>query len=93
MPMKLEARRFLRGLSCDELQFIAEFLGACVLEARHDCARGRGELAREIASFQAATGAGEASPDREHKMILLLEFLCRSGVSAARMAAREHAVN
>ena len=31
-PSRANARRFLRGLSSDELQFIAEFLGACILE-------------------------------------------------------------
>ena len=37
--VKTRARRFLLGLSCDELQFIAEFLGACILESSDDVAR------------------------------------------------------
>jgi hypothetical protein len=32
-PWKAKARRFLRGLSYDELQYIAGYLGACILES------------------------------------------------------------
>src|ERR1039457_7454253 len=88
-PLKSEARRFLAGLSSDELQFIAEFLGSCVLESQVRCARNRAELAERIARFQQAR-AGRArmrSPDQELKMILLLEYLCRSGVQEFRMSA------
>ena len=79
LPLRSRARRFLLGLSADELQFIAEFLGACILEraGRSQCSRA--ELANRIAGFQQArTVAGPSSPDQEHKMIVLLEFLCRS---------------
>jgi hypothetical protein len=31
-PWKSKARRFLRGLSCDELQYIAGFLGGCIID-------------------------------------------------------------
>ena len=31
--LRVQARQFLRGLSSDELQFIAGFLGACILES------------------------------------------------------------
>ena len=89
-PLKSEARRFLTGLSADELQFIAEFLGSCVLESQVRCARNRAELAERIARFQQAR-AGRArmrSPDQELKMILLLEYLCRSGVQGLSMPAR-----
>ena len=81
-----KARRFLAGLSCDELQFIAEYLGACILDSSDDCLRPRVELAGRIARFQKARvspwNRGPAlvrSEDLEHKMILLLEYLCRSG--------------
>jgi hypothetical protein len=79
-PAKNQARRFLAGLSFDELQFIAEFLGACVLESGGICGWSREQLAREIAEFQNArlSGAGW-SEDQDHKMILLLEYLCRGG--------------
>jgi hypothetical protein len=77
-PSKNRARRFLSGLSFDELQFIAEFQGACVLEsgAKRRCSRA--QLAERIAEFQRAReSAGGWSEDRDHKMILLLEYLCR----------------
>jgi hypothetical protein len=89
-PLKSEARRFLAGLSADELQFIAEFLGSCVLESQMRCARNRAELAERIARFQQARAdrAGMRSPDQERKMILLLEYLCRAGVQGLSMPAR-----
>ncbi len=88
-PLKSEARRFLAGLSSDELQFIAEFLGSCVLESQVRCARNRAELAERIARFQRsrADRARMHTTDQELKMILLLEYLCRSGVQEFRMSA------
>lgn len=65
-PWKAKARRFLCGLSSDELQYIAAFLGGCILETPaeapgvHDCLHG--------------------AEDRELKMILVQEYLCRAGV-------------
>jgi hypothetical protein len=89
-PLKSEARRFLAGLSSDELQFIAEFLGSCVLESPTRCARNRAELAERIARFQQARAdrARMRSTDQELKMILLLEYLCRSGVQELPMRLR-----
>ena len=63
--LKIKARRFLQGLSSDELQFIAEYLGACILESAGPC-QGPGSYCPETA-------------DQDHKMILLLEYLRRSG--------------
>ena len=81
-PLREQTRRFLAGLSCDELEFIAEFLGACILESSKKRRRSRAELAECIAEFQQARVTGVPLPpeDEEHKMILLLEYLCRSGV-------------
>jgi hypothetical protein len=103
-PLKSEARRFLDGLSSDELQFIAEFLGSCMLESQVRWARNRAELAERISRFQRprADGARKIgaqkvgaqkigwmrSTDQEHKMILLLEYLCRSGVQELRTPVR-----
>src|ERR1039458_1581108 len=88
-PLRPQARRFLAGLSSDELQFIAEFLGSCVLESQVHCARNRAELAERIARFQQMRPdrARMRSPDQELKMILLLEYLCRSGMQERGMAA------
>lgn len=75
------ARRFLRGLSRDELEYIAEFLGACILESSGRRRSTRAEMAERIAEFQhGRLGCGACSPDQEHKMILLLEFLCLGGL-------------
>ncbi len=88
------ARRFLQGLSSDELQYIAEFLGSCILEAHPRPPCTRGELAEDITRFERCRRAAHpAAPrcrprpdagalrDNEHKMILLLEYLCRSGLT------------
>jgi hypothetical protein len=86
-PHKSRARRFVEGLSSDELQFIAEFLGACVLDSAGQPCDSRAQWAERITRYQQASGGCRAcrSADQEHKMILLLEFLCRSG--APREAA------
>jgi hypothetical protein len=67
-PSRSRAYRFLVGLSSDELQFIAEFLGGCILESgecthRRGCAQCRSE-------------------DQELKLIVLREYLSRSGLWA-----------
>ncbi len=89
-PLKPEARRFLGGLSRDELQFIAEYLGAAILESGEGCAGSRRELAERIVAFQHARVGASPGPsrDQDHKTILLLEFLCRSGLQKAPVAMR-----
>ena len=71
---KFRLRRFLAGLSADELQFLAGFQGARILE-------------RSAASTVAPTGhadygfctAGPPSADHDHKMLVLREYLARCG--------------
>jgi hypothetical protein len=65
--LKIKARRFLQGLSSDELQFIAEYLGACILES--------------TGPYRGSAGYCPETPDQDHKMILLLEYLRRSGLT------------
>ena len=80
-PFRAKVRGFLSGLSSDELLFIAEFLGSCILESDRRCECSRAQLAQRIAEFQQARlGGAASSSDQEHKMILLLEFLCRSSL-------------
>ena len=79
--LKSRSRRFLQGLSSDELQFIAEYLGSCILESSGAGSGSRAELALRVAQYQAAR-APALSADQDHKMILLLEFLCRAEMKA-----------
>jgi hypothetical protein len=83
-------RRFLQGLATDELQYIAEFLGACILESGGQCRGSRTQLAEAIKQFErnrrgvadnADCRSLDPLQDQEHKMILLLEYLCRSGMT------------
>jgi hypothetical protein len=87
------AARFLEGLSADELQYIAGFLGACIMEPSPPAGRNRAELATRIASFELCchprASPGESFTDREHKMILLLEYLCRSGMGEVSLRVRQ----
>jgi hypothetical protein len=92
---KRPTRRFLQGLSIDELQYIAEFLGACILESGGQCRGSRTQLAEAIKQFErnrhratvdAASRSLDPLQDQEHKMILLLEYLCRSGVTQHTMS-------
>lgn len=87
-PYKSTARRFVQGLSSDELQFIASFLGACVLDCSGKPCTSRTQWAERIAWYQHAGAACPCSPDEDHKMILLLEFLCRSGGSPIALSAQ-----
>ena len=81
-PHRSTARRFVQGLSSDELQFIAGFLGACVLDSSGKACASRAQWAERIARYQQASAGRRQcrSADQEHKMILQLEYLCRSGM-------------
>ena len=91
---KRAARRFLQGLATDELQYIAEFLGACIIETGGRCRGSRAQLAEAIKQFghgrrtamTAESHCGGSVQDQEHKMILLLEYLCRSGTAEHSMS-------
>ena len=91
------ARRFLQGLSVDELQYIAEFLGSCILEASSGCQCTRHQLAEGIERFESCRAQRlgfardwqvEVLENQEHKMILLLEYLCHCGLTNCSIAAR-----
>ena len=84
-PHKSRARRFVRGLSSDELQFIAGFLGACVLDSSVSPCASRAQWAERITRYQQASAGCHScrSADQEHKMIVLLEYLCRRGAPRA----------
>jgi hypothetical protein len=79
-----KTRRFLRGLSADELEYIAEFLGCSILESAAPCQCSRAQMAERIAEFRWRRPACRRGDD-DHKMILLLEYLCRSGQQSTAM--------
>ena len=95
---KRPTKRFLQGLATDELQYIAEFLGSCILESGGRCRCSRTQLAEAITQFERSRHntpgrttcrCGEGTlqgQDQEHKMILLLEYLCRSGLTQFTVA-------
>jgi hypothetical protein len=63
LPSRWRTKRFLTGLSSDELEFIAGYLGSRILGS---------ESRRPVEEM--------AARDREHKMILVREFLGRTGI-------------
>jgi hypothetical protein len=83
--LRPKTRRFLAGLSCDELQFLADFVGASIVECACRYPRRRSQLSLGIGEFQKARRArcNAASADQDHKVILLREFLSVSGQQAA----------
>ena len=85
-----KTRRFLAGLSCDELQFLAEFLGASILECNCRYPRTRVQLSLRIGEFQNVRRARchSASADQDLKFILLREFLFLSGLEQAPVVLR-----
>lgn len=84
-PLQSAVQRFLLGLSFDELQFIADYRGTCILES---CEANPAGAARRIAGFERHATCGSPE-DRDHKMILLREYLRRCGVpsESARLGA------
>ena len=91
--LKSRSQRFLAGLSKDEMQFIAEFLGCCILESARRSVCSRAQLAEAVFDFQRARRGlrGWCSEDQEHKMIVLLEYLCCSGIEQVSVARASHA--
>jgi hypothetical protein len=88
---KSPVRRFLRGLSCDELQFIASFLGACILESVEG-PRAVGCIPGEAPTDRLKPlPANRGLDDRDLKMILLMEYLCRSGIRQTAIPVRSEA--
>lgn len=88
-PHRAKARRFLLGLSADELQFIAEFLGSSILESG-DCRSRRERVAQLVQAYHQARAENQQNrlPDRDHKILVLLEYLCRTGLGQPPLAAR-----
>jgi hypothetical protein len=81
-------RRFLEGLSSDELLYIVDYLGARVLDPDLAPGKSRHLAAQQVLRYQQCCRRSE--PVRSHKMILLLEFLKRTelGVAAELIASR-----
>ena len=87
--LQSKARRFLAGLSADELQFIAEFMGASILESDGPPVRAQPDLANLVEDFgRARSGRLAACDDQDLKSILLLEFLRSNAVHKAPVALR-----
>lgn len=88
---KGKARRFLQGLSADELQYIADFFGAYILESATGRDGGPTRLVRGFADFEQCRHPAPSCDglnDQEHKIVLLFEYLCRCGLSGAPVAVR-----
>ncbi len=73
--VRAKARRFLSGLSSDELQFIAEYFGSCILQS-----------VEELPCCRPAPRRRLDSPDLDHKMIVLAEYLRQTGAATYRPA-------
>lgn len=98
-------QRFLEGLSIDELQYIAEYLGCRLIDPSQETAQcDRNRLAVDVERFQFGrhTRPPAAAPSRArtqvavrrgadvaHKMILLLEYLSMSELGDRRLAWSE----
>ena len=81
------ARRFLQGLSADELQYIADYFGACILETSAECG-GEWNQVSAFARRRQPHAGGEALADHAHKMLVLVEYLARCGVHEISPALR-----
>lgn len=89
-----KARRFLEGLSADELQYIAGCVGAFVLEHAAGGEDARWQIVTRLAEMERRRRpwlAGEALEDLDHKAILVLEYLGRCGRSRPSLVHAAHA--
>ena len=93
---KNRTQRFLEGLSRDELHYIAEFLGSCILQKTRSGVNDGDHVVEAIRGFENQAGqamSGTSSQgqltNREHKMILLYEYLSRK--SSARASSSSSA--
>jgi len=74
--VRLRAWEFLSALSSDELQFLAEFVGSCILESPGDTH----PAARMLELYQSRFDVSESRHgDRDHKILVLHEYLGRTG--------------
>jgi hypothetical protein len=80
---RFRTRRFLAGLSRDELQFLADFHGAAILESGGQRCCFPVRLADQLVELQRS-----ALEDQAHKMLLLREFLKLSSHPPMAMAMR-----
>jgi hypothetical protein len=89
---KRKARRFLEGLSENELQYIAGFLGACILESAVGLPSVPGQLVETFGAFEHLRGAPASGAEcldcKEHKIVLVREYLSRCGVDRWPAALR-----
>ena len=70
------ARRFLEGLSGDELEYIAEYFGARLIESYPTCPRlTRDEIALCVQRYDRAVAGPSTGGCRAHGMMILLEYL------------------
>ena len=70
------ARRFLEGLSSDELEYIAAYFGARFIESRPTSpALTRDEIALSIQRYDRAASPPSAEARSTHRMMILLEYL------------------
>lgn len=82
---------FLRGLSRDELECLAEFQGACVLEAEFSVACHPYRLMAEF--FDPCSSDRWSNPDdRAHKTFIVLEYLDHLGRSIS-IRIRQESLN
>lgn len=82
-PQRRKVRQFLLGLSVDELQYVAEFFGSCILEDKQPSTWTHAQRSECIQRF--ALLRRQRFEDRDHKMVLLLEYLARSSAEAVRV--------
>ncbi len=82
---------FLQGLSRDELECIAEFQGASILEAEYSENLNPYRLLSDF--FDPATSERWRNPDdRAHKMFVVLAWLDRLGSSAKSIRLQPKAI-
>jgi hypothetical protein len=88
---RFRTRRFLAGLSRDELQFLADFQGASILESGGRLCCFPVQLPNRLVELRGSRPGcvdEAAIEDQAHKMLLLREFLKLSGHRPLAMAMR-----
>lgn len=90
---KARVQSLLRGLSSDELQYLASFLGTCTLENFDPFIAPHYRLSLAVQRFDAQRPIKGQTLDRQHKMFVALELFRRAASAMTKAETRDESTD